>query len=59
MHCLEVNKDNLDKNNEENIKNEENFSNALSVSIKCGLRENDAVYTHIMRKWGHKIFTEN
>ena len=28
----------------EKIKNEEKFSNALSVPIKCGWRENDAVY---------------
>ena len=28
----------------EKIKNEEKFSKALPVSIKCGWRENDAVY---------------
>ena len=35
----------------EKIKNEEKFSNALSVSIKCGWRQNGAVYIV-----GHKIF---
>ena len=28
----------------EKIWNEETFSNALPVSIKCGWRENDAIY---------------
>ena len=28
----------------EEIDNEEKFSNALSVSVKCGWRENDALY---------------
>ena len=28
----------------EKIKNEEKFSHALPVSIKCGWRENDVVY---------------
>ena len=31
-------------NGMEKIKNEEKFSNALPVSIKCGWRRNDAVY---------------
>ena len=43
MLCLEVNKDNFDKNMEK-IKNEEKLSNALPVSIKYGWRSNDAVY---------------
>ena len=38
MLGLEGNKDNLDENYEENLKNEEKLSNALSVSIKYGWR---------------------
>ena len=37
MLCLEVNKDNWDKIMEK-TGNEEKLTNALPVSIKCGLR---------------------